>query len=59
MTYKLSQILENLTIDFTGNDIDIDGIHTLSEATHHHNSLFLPMQSMLHNSHKLEQQQFL
>jgi len=33
MTYKLSQILENLTIDFTGNDIDIDGIHTLSEAT--------------------------
>ena len=33
MTYKLSQILENLTIDFTGNDIEIDGIHTLSEAT--------------------------
>ncbi len=33
MTYKLSQILENLTIDFTGNDINIDGIHTLSEAT--------------------------
>jgi len=33
MTYKLSQILENLNIDFTANDIDIDGIHTLSEAT--------------------------
>jgi len=33
MTYKLSQILENLTIDFTGNDINIDGIHTLSEAS--------------------------
>jgi UDP-3-O-[3-hydroxymyristoyl] glucosamine N-acyltransferase len=33
MTYKLSQILENLNIDFAGNDIEIDGIHTLSEAT--------------------------
>jgi len=33
MTYKLSQILENLDIDFNGNDIEIDGIHTLSEAT--------------------------
>jgi len=33
MTYKLSQILENLSIDFNGNDIDIDGIHTLSEAS--------------------------
>ncbi len=33
MTYKLSQILKELNIDFHGNDIDIDGIHTLSEAT--------------------------
>ncbi len=33
MTYKLSQILENLAIDFDGDDIEIDGIHTLSEAT--------------------------
>jgi len=40
MTYKLSQILENLTIDFTGNDIDIDGIHTLSEASSSQLSFF-------------------
>ena len=33
MTYKLSQILQELNIDFNGNDIEIDGIHTLSEAT--------------------------
>jgi UDP-3-O-[3-hydroxymyristoyl] glucosamine N-acyltransferase len=33
MTYKLSQITKELNIDFEGNDIDIDGIHTLSEAT--------------------------
>ena len=33
MTYKLSHILENIDLDFTGADIDIDGIHTLSEAT--------------------------
>jgi len=33
MTYKLSQILENLNIDFSSDDIEIDGIHTLSEAT--------------------------
>jgi len=33
MTYKLSQILENLDIDFSSDDIEIDGIHTLSEAT--------------------------
>jgi len=33
MTYKLSQILENFNIDFNSDDIDIDGIHTLSEAT--------------------------
>jgi len=33
MTYKLSQITKEITLDFNGNDIDIDGIHTLSEAT--------------------------
>jgi len=33
MTYKLSQITEELNISFDGYDIDIDGIHTLSEAT--------------------------
>ncbi len=40
MTYKLSQILENLSIDFTGNDIEIDGIHTLSEASSSQFSFF-------------------
>ena len=33
MTYKLSQITKEINIDFNGDDIDIDGIHTLSEAT--------------------------
>ncbi|MCF6244036.1 MAG: UDP-3-O-(3-hydroxymyristoyl)glucosamine N-acyltransferase [Sulfurovum sp.] len=33
MTYKLSQITKKINLDFQGNDIDIDGIHTLSEAT--------------------------
>ena len=33
MTYKLSQITQEINIDLNGNDIDIDGIHTLSEAT--------------------------
>ena len=33
MTYKLSRITEQISLTFTGNDIDIDGIHTLSEAT--------------------------
>lgn len=33
MTYKLSQITQEIHIDFNDNDIDIDGIHTLSEAT--------------------------
>lgn len=33
MTYKLSQITKNIGIEFNGNDIEIDGIHTLSEAT--------------------------
>jgi len=33
MTYKLSQIIKELNIDFNGKDIEIDGIHTLGEAT--------------------------
>ena len=33
MTYKLSQITKNINLDFNGIDIDIDGIHTLSEAS--------------------------
>jgi len=33
MTYQLSQITKELSIDFQGEDIAIDGIHTLSEAT--------------------------
>ncbi|AKF24467.1 UDP-3-O-(3-hydroxymyristoyl) glucosamine N-acyltransferase [Sulfurovum lithotrophicum] len=33
MTYKLSQIAETIGLDYQGRDIDIDGIHTLSEAS--------------------------
>jgi len=33
MTYKLSQITKEINIYFDANDCDIDGIHTLSEAT--------------------------
>lgn len=33
MTYKLSQITEHISLEFQGDDITIDGIHTLSEAT--------------------------
>ncbi len=33
MTYKLSQITKDIDLTFNGNDIEIDGIHTLSEAT--------------------------
>lgn len=33
MTYKLSEIAKTLNIDFVGTDIEIDGIHTLSEAS--------------------------
>ena len=33
MTYKLSQITKEINLDFNGTDIDIDGIHTLSEAS--------------------------
>lgn len=40
MTYKLSQITKEIELDFNGNDIDIDGIHTLSEATSSQLSFF-------------------
>ncbi len=40
MTYKLSQILENLDVTFSHADIEIDGIHTLSEATSSQLSFF-------------------
>ncbi len=33
MTYKLSQITKEIDIDLNTHDIDIDGIHTLSEAS--------------------------
>jgi len=33
MTYKLSQVTQEINVDFSGTDIDIDGIHTLSEAS--------------------------
>lgn len=33
MTYKLSQITDNIGVEYSGQDIDIDGLHTLSEAT--------------------------
>ena len=40
MTYTLSQITKELNIDFNGNDIEIDGIHTLKEATSSQLSFF-------------------
>ena len=40
MTFKLSQITKEINIDFNGNDIEIDGIHTLSEATSSQLSFF-------------------
>ena len=40
MTYKLSQITKDIGLNFQSNDIDIDGIHTLSEATHTQLSFF-------------------
>lgn len=40
MTYKLSQITKDIHIDFNGNDIDIEGIHTLSEASSSQLSFF-------------------
>ncbi len=33
MTYKLSEITQNIGLNLQSNDIDINGIHTLSEAT--------------------------
>ncbi len=33
MTYKLSEITKELNINFNGKDIEIDGIHTLAEAS--------------------------
>ncbi len=33
MTYKLSKIAEKIGVSYEGSDIDIDGIHTLAEAT--------------------------
>jgi len=44
MIYKLSHIAKELNIDFQGNDIDIEGIHTLSEA--------LPVQLSFFNDEK-------
>ncbi len=40
MTYKLSHITKELNIDFQGTDIEIDGIHTLSEASSSQLSFF-------------------
>jgi UDP-3-O-[3-hydroxymyristoyl] glucosamine N-acyltransferase len=40
MTYKLSQIAKEINIDFAGNDIDINGLHTLSEASSSQLSFF-------------------
>ena len=40
MTYKLSQITEHIALNFTGIDCDIEGIHTLSEATSSQLSFF-------------------
>ena len=40
MTYKLSQITEQIGLTFTGMDIDIDGIHSLSEASSSQLSFF-------------------
>ena len=33
MTYKLSQITQTIGVEYHGKDIDITGLHTLSEAT--------------------------
>jgi UDP-3-O-[3-hydroxymyristoyl] glucosamine N-acyltransferase len=48
MTYTLSQITESLSLTYTGNDIDINGIHTLSEA--------LPNQLSFFNAEKYKDQ---
>ena len=33
MTYTLSQLTQEIGLEYHGKDIDIDGLHTLSEAT--------------------------
>jgi UDP-3-O-[3-hydroxymyristoyl] glucosamine N-acyltransferase len=40
MTYRLSHLAKALNIDFQGNDIDIKGIHTLTEASPEQLSFF-------------------
>jgi UDP-3-O-[3-hydroxymyristoyl] glucosamine N-acyltransferase len=40
MTYKLSQITQAIGLDFQGEDIEIDGIHTLGQATSSQLSFF-------------------
>jgi UDP-3-O-[3-hydroxymyristoyl] glucosamine N-acyltransferase len=40
MTYKLSQITQNIGIEYSGQDIEIEGLHTLSEATSSQISFF-------------------
>jgi len=40
MTYKLSKIAESIGLDYQGKDIDIDGLHTLSEASSSQLSFF-------------------
>ncbi|MFT7878828.1 MAG: UDP-3-O-(3-hydroxymyristoyl)glucosamine N-acyltransferase [Sulfurimonas sp.] len=40
MTYKLSQITQNIGIEYHGQEIEIDGLHTLSEATSSQISFF-------------------
>lgn len=40
MTYKLSEITQTIDTPFSGQDIDIGGIHTLSEATPEQLSFF-------------------
>ena len=57
MTYKLSKITEQIGLSFTGKDIGIDGIHTLSEATPAQLS-FLQMPNMHHNLPQQKRQQY-
>jgi len=40
MTYKLSRIAEAIGLDYQGKDIEIDGLHTLSEASSSQLSFF-------------------
>jgi len=49
MTYTLSQITKELNIDYIGNDIEIDGIHTLSEATSSQLSFFTDSNSQFNS----------